>query len=134
MHGSHIMSRLVTPVLLLLLGWCSVHVRAQGCSWTGRMPGPGGSGPCPRPMQSETCPVTPSYDEVRGLWPCPAYDRAAGQQYFSSSCTVGGGSNPLCNFNPSTPQFGCCCPSDGCWVPPTFNWIIGRDRHIILCN
>lgn len=125
MHGSHIMSRLVTPVLLLLLGWCSVHVRAQGCSWTGRMPGPGGSGPCPRPMQSETCPVTPSYDEVRGLWPCPAYDRAAGQQYFSSSCTVGGGSNPLCNFNPSTPQFGCCCPSDGCWVPPTFNWIIG---------
>ena len=25
---------------------------------------------------------------------------------------------------PSSPQMGCCCPQDGCWTLPYFNWII----------
>ena len=30
----------------------------------------------------------------------------------------------LCkHFTPIT--LGCCCPLDGCWTPPYFNWIIG---------
>ena len=103
-------------------------VFAYGCEWTGKMPGPGGGGSCPSPVQSETCPVTPSYEELQSmkvLWPCPNATKQTGEKYYGA-CTPGSGNNPLCyNFNPTTPQFGCCCPSDGCWTSPNFNWILG---------
>ena len=89
------------------------------------MPGPGGEGPCPSPLKAETCPVTPSYDRVPGLWPCPSHTKSSGEKYYGA-CTAGTGSNPLCAaFDPTKPQLGCCCPADGCWTPPYFNWIIG---------
>ena len=114
------------------LSWTAILLLAQtatawasGCSWSGRMLGPGSSGACPSPTGG-TCPVTPSYQELRArgqLWRCPNADQAAGQQYYGS-CVRGSGSNPLCKLNPYAANLGCCCPENGCWTPPQFNWII----------
>lgn len=122
---------LVTTVvvlgLLLTVKGQQMTEAVAGCGWSGHMPGPGGSGPCPSPVSSQTCPVTPSYQEIQSqgnLWPCPSYTRSTGGKYYGN-CTNGEGSNPLCyNFNPTT-SLGCCCPLDGCWTPPYFNWILG---------
>lgn len=119
--------------LLLAFGAAAalVHVASSngnGCAWTGQMGGPGGSAPCPAPLSGETCPVTPSYDQVSDIWPCPAYNQSSGGKYYGA-CSPGAGSNPLCTwFDPTSPQLGCCCPADGCWTPPYFNWIIGACR------
>ena len=103
-------------------------VLADGCNSSGIMPGPGGSGPCPSPDQSETCPVTPSYGDLQSmsvLWPCPNATKQTGEQYYrNGNCTPPDNTN-VCAFDPVTPQFGCCCPIDGCWTPPYFNWILG---------
>ena len=118
------MTKLIVLVLSLLLSVASVC--AVGCNWSGRMPGTGGSASCPDPVSSQQCPRTPSYQELldKGeLWPCPSYTQANGGQYFGS-CTKGQGPNPLCSFDASSSKFGCCCPLDGCWTPPYFNWII----------
>lgn len=89
------------------------------------MRGPGGEAPCPAPLAGETCPQTPSYDQVPDIWPCPAYNQSSGGKYYGA-CSPGVGTNPLCSwFDPTSPQLGCCCPADGCWTPPYFNWIIG---------
>lgn len=106
----------------------SSAAEATSCISTGQMPGPGGSGPCPPPVSSDhTCPVTPSYQQMKDtgkLWSCPSYNRSTGSQFYSSSCTEGN-KNSLCDkLDPATPQFGCCCPRDGCWTPPNFNWIL----------
>ena len=101
---------------------------SNGCNWSGHMPGPGKSAPCPYPVSGETCPSTPSYAELQGagkLWPCPSYTKTQGAQFYAANCTTGTGANPLCAFNSASPAFGCCCPRDGCWAPPQFNWIIG---------
>ncbi len=122
------MTKLSVPLLSLLsiaLAWSSVTA-GSGCSWTGRMPGPGGSAPCPSPTNSQECPRTPSYEEIDAqgkLWTCPSYTKSNGGQYFGN-CTKGQGPNPLCSFDATSPKFGCCCPLDGCWTPPYFNWII----------
>ena len=117
----------VTLLLSALFATLQSPVMTAGCTWKGNMPGPGGSAPCPSPASSQQCPRTPSYQELEGkgkLWPCPSYTRANAGQYYGN-CTQGsGGGNPLCSFNPSSSQFGCCCPLDGCWAPPYFNWII----------
>lgn len=98
-----------------------------GCPWSGNMPGPAKYTQCPDPMSHEWCPATPSYTEIQSsgkLWQCPDYTRNNGYvNYYSASCTQG--SNDLCNFDSASPQMGCCCPKDGCWTPPYFNWIIG---------
>ena len=82
------------------------------------MTGPGGAGKCPSPMTSETCPVTPTYHNLGYLWPCPAATFAT----YYGSCTPWSGSNHFCSF--STAQLGCCCPLNGCYTSPYFNWII----------
>ncbi len=120
------MAKVVVLSLLLTVVSLRSSVSATGCSWSGHMPGPGGSAPCPSPASSQPCPRTPSYEELRAkgkLWPCPSYTQANGGEYFGS-CTKGQGPNPLCSFDASSPKFGCCCPLDGCWTPPNFNWII----------
>lgn len=101
---------------------CRAASSCDGCVPTGQMTGPGGEGPCPFPMSNETCPITPTYQQLKYLWPCPA---ATNTTYYGS-CTPGNGGNPLCtSFTPTSPQLGCCCPSNGCYTPPYFNWIIG---------
>lgn len=120
------MSTIIFGLLLVFVsvsGQQQQEIETDGCTWSGHMPGPGGSAPCPSPVSSETCPVTPTYQQIQNLWPCPSYNNYTGGKYYGS-CTRGSGSNPLCNFDPTTPQFGCCCPLDGCWVPPYFNWVI----------
>ena len=125
--------RKITALLLgllhvLLSGQCSHTGAAPGCGWSGNMPGPGGSASCPPPVSSESCPATPTYQQIQRegkLWPCPSYTRSTGSQYYSPNCVRGSGSTDLCyNLNPTSPQMGCCCPRDGCWTPPYFNWIV----------
>ena len=114
-------------ILLLLFAGITASLRT-GCNWTGHMPGPGGSSPCPWPVASQRCPVTPSYYDLLNkgkLWPCPSYGRAQGAKYYTNNCTTGSGRNPLCHFDATSPTFGCCCPQEDCWSPPHFNWIIG---------
>ena len=116
----------ITLLSLLFIATAWSSVSASGCSWTGRMPGPGGGVPCPSPANSQECPRTPTYDEINAqgnLWTCPSYNKSNGGQYFGN-CTEGQGPNPLCSFDAMSPKFGCCCPLDGCWTPPYFNWII----------
>ena len=120
---------------------------ASGCSWTGQMPGPGGNAFCPPPVSGQQCPQTPTYEELKArskLWPCPSYTQENGSQYYGP-CTEGQGSNPLCKFkgqdhcyiqgdtgekcdSKKNSELGCCCPLDGCWTPPYFNWIIAACR------
>ena len=114
-------------ILLLLFAGITASLET-GCNWTGHMPGPGGSSPCPWPVASQRCPVTPSYYDLLNkgkLWPCPSYGRAQGAKYYTNNCTTGSGRNPLCHFDATSPTFGCCCPQEDCWSPPHFNWIIG---------
>ena len=94
--------------IVALLGMLILRIDlvfAYGCEWTGKMPGPGGGGSCPSPVQSETCPVTPSYEELQSmkvLWPCPNATKQTGEKYYGA-CTPGSGNSPLCyNFNPAT--------------------------------
>ena len=97
------------------------------CGWSGNMPGPGGSTSCPYPAHSESCPVTPSYQQLQRsgkLWPCPDYTRSTGARYYNPYC-VKGNTHALCSLDSASPTMGCCCPQDGCWTPPYFNWIIG---------
>ena len=105
----------------------SCSTAMASCPSTGKMPGPGGSSKCPYPVEDEICPVTPSYDllQQKGvLWRCPVWEKSNGGAYYGS-CTPGSGPNPLCNFDAGSSQFGCCCPAEGCYAPPQFNWIIG---------
>ena len=117
-------------VLLGLLAYYSLTADAGGCGWSGHMPGPGGDAACPNPEGNQRCPATPSYQEIaqKGkLWPCPDYTRSNGYvNYYSPNCVQG--SNDLCHFDSASPQMGCCCPRDGCWTPPYFNWIISTCR------
>ena len=122
---------LVSSYLLFLTACSNVNMAEAssnvGCVSTGKMPAVGKSGACPYPESSQSCPVTPSYQSLRDrgvLWPCPDKNKQSGEQYYGQ-CTYGSGGNPLCSFDPTTPQFGCCCPGNGCWTPPLFNWIIG---------
>ena len=118
-----ITAAVVLGFLLTVMKGQQVTEAVAGCGWSGHMPGPGASGPCPSPVSNQTCPVTPTYQQIQSLWPCPSYNRTTGGQYYGN-CTTANGSNPLCtNFTPIT--LGCCCPLDGCWTPPYFNWIIG---------
>ena len=79
-----------------------------GCGCSGNMPGPGGSGPCPSPVSIQTCPVTPSYQQIQSqgnLWPCPSYTRSTGGQYYGN-CTNGEGSYPQVQAA-APPGWGC---------------------------
>lgn len=117
-----------TLQVLICMCVCVSVTESSGCGWRGNMPGPGGPASCPKPVSSQTCPRTPSYAELQNsgkLWSCPSYTREQGAKYYTGNCTTGGGSNPLCHFDETSPTFGCCCPGDGCWTPPQFNWIIG---------
>lgn len=113
-------------VTLACCAECS-SIKFTGCSSSGRMPGPGGTGSCPAPLsQDQSCPVTPTYQAIQQqgkLWPCPAYTQSNGSKYYNSSC-VTGNQQSLCNLNVGSPQIGCCCPLEGCWTPPNFNWIL----------
>ena len=55
------------------------------------MPGPGGMAPCPPPEINETCPATPTYEQLgSSLWPCPGYNKSTGGDYYNKgSCTPG---------------------------------------------
>ena len=106
-------------LVVLSIGLSSPLTHALlGCSWSGSMGGPGGEATCPSPKVKEKCPLTPSYDQVNNLWACPSYDKTSGGKYYAQ-CTKGTGPNPLCASDNK-----CCCPKDGCWTPPFFNWII----------
>ena len=106
-------------LVVLSIGLSSPLTHALlGCSWSGSMGGPGGEAMCPSPKLKEKCPLTPSYDQVNNLWACPSYDKTSGGKYYAQ-CTKGTGPNPLCASDNK-----CCCPKDGCWTPPFFNWII----------
>ena len=128
-------STFATPLLLVLLlniqGYGQPLLLSEaastGCGWSGNMPGPGGTTSCPYPVSSESCPVTPSYQQLQSegkLWPCPDYTRSTGAQFYDPNC-VKGNVHALCNLDSTSPEMGCCCPQDGCWTPPYFNWIIG---------
>ena len=81
----------VFVVLLTVLFGQAQSRPASGCTWSGRMPGPGGAGRCPDPMSYEKCPVTPSYQALKNtgkLWRCPSYDRNNGGKFYGN-CTPG---------------------------------------------
>ena len=97
------------------------------------MSGYSASGDCPTPDVSNAppnCTVTPSYGQVNDLWPCPDGNNQSATNVCKcgilSECTQGSGdSNPLCSFDMTSDDPGCCCALDGCYVTPQFNWIIG---------
>ena len=84
------------------------------------------------------CAKTPSYAQIlqaKGLWSCPKDDRGAYGAVDPNTCTKANFSkspieNPLCDFGPQG-VIGCCCPLDGCYTAPRFNWILSTcyDGH-----
>lgn len=95
-----------------------------GAPWTGNMH--------PRLGFPDGCDITKtgdctrSYEELEqngALWACPSGARNPGSCSFNGCVNGQGDYNPLCpNLGSSSP---CCCPRDGCWAKPEFNWIIG---------
>eukprot|EP01006_Ploeotia_vitrea_P032488 TRINITY_DN64691_c0_g2_i1.p1 TRINITY_DN64691_c0_g2~~TRINITY_DN64691_c0_g2_i1.p1 ORF type:complete len:539 (-),score=42.77 TRINITY_DN64691_c0_g2_i1:87-1595(-) len=94
--------------------------------------------PGPNPPSSE-CPATPVYYSGRfhfpDLWPCPTawkndsiYWNAGGSKSLANTCFHP--TNGSFNCKDQTPfkkwkeGLGCCCPTEGCWTEPRFNWIL----------
>lgn len=73
---------------------------------------------------TKTNDCAPSYTTLQNagvLWKCP--DGTSSEATCGSSgCIEGSGNNPLCSLNSTSP---CCCPKNGCYTEPLFNWIIG---------
>ena len=89
------------------------------------MPGPGGEGPCPSPLKAETCPVTPSYDRVPGLWPCPTTQNHRARSITARAPRVLGATHSARRLTQRSRSSAAAAPRTGVGHFPYFNWIIG---------
>lgn len=114
---------------LLLFLACSMFspsdAQGGGSNWTGSMhPQIGFPAGCNISKTQDCSPTYAALEAAGALWPCPdgnSTNATCSAGYDCMPANIPG--YPLCNGLDS--RSPCCCPSNGCYAEPQFNWIIG---------
>jgi len=109
-------------VYLFSLSFLTIQVIAQA-PWSGNMhPLINFPSNCSLEKTNDCAPSYSTLETNNALWTCPDGTESP-LSCGAGGCIPGEGDNPLCmHLNSSYP---CCCPKNGCYTTPSYNWIIG---------